>query len=165
MQRHSRRQLLGALAGLGAAGALWLEGSVAFADAPIRLQIVTAKANAIRDISFPDLRQLYRGKRIAVAGLKVIPFNHPAGTPDRVGFDRVVLGMTPDEVGRFWVDQKIRGGDPPPRTIDSASLLLRVLAALPGSIGYVREGVSSGELKVVSIEGRMPNDSGYPLVF
>jgi hypothetical protein len=163
MRRHSRRQLI-ALGGLGVAGALWLEGSLALAEPPVRLQLVTAKANAIRDITFPDLRQLYRGKRISVAGVKVIVFNHPAGTPDRVGFDHVVLGMSPDEVGRFWVDQKIRGGDPPPRTIDSASLLLRVVAALPGALGYVREGFSSPELKIVSIEGHMPSDSGYPLV-
>jgi hypothetical protein len=162
MSRHSRRHLLGEL---GAVGALWLTGGSALADGAVRLQIVTAKANAIHDLSFPDLRQLYRGKHIAVAGLKLIPFNHPAGTPDRVGFDRVVLGMSPDEVGRYWVDQKIRGGDPPPRTIDSVSLLLRVIAALEGSLGYVREGFSSPELKIVTIEGKLPGDSGYPLVY
>jgi len=161
MSAHSRRRLLGEL---GAASALLLSGVTARADGAVRLQIVTAKANAIRNISFPDLRQIYRGKRLSVSGVKVIPFNHPIGTPDRVGFDRVVLGMTPDEVGRYWVDQKIRGGDPPPRTIDSVSLLLRVVAALEGSLGYVREGFSSPELKIVSIEGRMPSDSGYPLV-
>jgi hypothetical protein len=161
MGAQSRRQWLG---GVGAAGALWLADHGARADAPVRLQIVTAKANSIRDISFPDLRQLYRGKRLSVGGLKVIPFNHPAGTPDRIGFDRLVLGMSPDEVGRYWVDQKIRGGDPPPRTIDSVSLLLRVVAALGGSLGYVREGFSSPELKVVSIEGHLPGDSGYPLI-
>jgi hypothetical protein len=165
MSPCSRRAWLAVTGGLSFAGALGLTGRSAFADATVRLQIVTAKANSIRDISFPDLRQLYRGKRISVAGVKVIPFNHPAGTPDRVGFDRVVLGMSPDEVGRYWVDQKIRGGEPPPRTIDSAALLLRVVAALPGSLGYVREGFSSPELKIVSIEGRLPGDSGYPLAF
>ena len=162
MSRQSRRVLLGEL---GALGALWLTSGRAFADGGVRLQIVTAKANALRDLTFPDLRQLYRGKHLSVAGLKLIPFNHPAGTPDRVGFDRVVLGMSPDEVGRYWVDQKIRGGEPPPRTIDSIALLLRVVAALEGSLAYVREGFSSPELKVVSIEGRFPGDSGYPLIY
>ena len=160
MRRHSRR------AWLCSASALWLASSTAWGGAPtVRLQLVTAKTNAIRDLSFADLRQLYRGKRISIAGIKTIPFNHPPGTPDRVGFDRVVLGMGPEEVGRYWVDQRIRGGDPPPRTIDSVSLLLRVVAALPGAIAYVREGFSSPELKVVSLEGRMPGDAGYALSF
>jgi hypothetical protein len=130
----------------------------------VRLQLITAKSNAIRDLSFAELRQLYRGKRISLAGVKVIPFNHPPATPDRVGFDRVVLGMDPEEVGRYWVDQKIRGGDAPPRTIDSVNLLLRVVAALPGAFAYVREGFSSPELKVVSLEGKLPGDAGYVLV-
>jgi hypothetical protein len=164
MQRHCRRVWLRSALGLGAARA-WLAAGIAHADPPVRLQIVTAKANALRDLSFPDLRQLYRGKRISISGVKVIPFNHPPNTPDRVGFDRVVLGMSPEEVGRFWVDQKIRGGDPPPRTIDSVALLLRVVAALEGSIGYVREGFSTPELKVLSVEGKLPSDAGYPLVY
>jgi hypothetical protein len=161
--RASRRAWLSAALGLGAAE-FWRAG-VARAAPSVRLQIVAAKNSALRDISFPDLRQLYRGKHIPISGLRVIPFNHPAGTPDRVGFDRVVLGMSPEEVGRFWVDQKIRGGDPPPRTIDSVALLLRVVAALDGSIAYVREGFLTSELKLLTIEGKMPSDSGYPLVY
>jgi hypothetical protein len=167
MRRLSRRRMLG---GLGGAGALMVmggggrSGSFAFAQGAVVLNIVTAKANAIRDISIPELRQLYRGRHIPVAGLKVIPFNHPIGTFDRSGFDRVLFGMTPDEVGRFWIDQRIRGGDSPPRTIDSVSLLLRVVAALEGAVGYVREGFSSADLKVVTIDGRMPGDARYPLV-
>lgn len=163
MSLLARRRVLG---DLGAAGALLLLGGRAHAattPGTILLQIVTAKTNAIRDITFPDLRQLYRGKRIALSGLHVIPFNHPPGTFDRVGFDRVLFGMGPDEIGRFWIDQRIRGGEPPPRTIDSVSLLLRVVAALEGAIGYVREGFLAPDLKVVTIDGKRPGDRGYPL--
>jgi len=163
MQRLSRRSWLAGVSGFGSA--VWLVERAALADPSVRLQIVIAKTSPIHDISFPDLRQLYRGKRLSVAGVKVIPFNHPPNTPDRVGFDRVVLGMSPEEVGRYWVDQKIRGGDAPPRTIDSVALLLRVVAALEGSLGYVREGFRSPELKTISIEGKMPSDAGYPLVY
>jgi hypothetical protein len=158
MHAHSRRAWLGALS------TLWLlEGSAA-AD-PVRLQLITAKANSIRDLSLADLRQLYRGKQVSVAGTKLVPFNHPPNTPDRVAFDRIVLGMTPEEVGRYWIDQKIRGGDSPPRTIDSVALLVRVVGALPGAFAYVREGFSSPELKVVTLEGRLPSDNRYPLVY
>lgn len=161
MRRLSRRRLL---TDLGAAGALLLMSRSAWAAGPVVLQLVTAKTNAIHDISFPELRQLYRGKHVIVAGVRVIPFNHPPGTFDRVGFDRVLFGMSPDEIGRYWIDQRIRGGDPPPRTIDSVSLLLRVVAALEGALAYVREGFSAPDLKVVSVDGKRPGDAGYPLV-
>jgi len=158
MQRHSRR------AWLGAAGVAWLWPDRASADS-VRLQLITAKGNAIRDLSLADLRQAYRGKQVSIAGQKLIPFNHPPGTADRVAFDRLVLGLSPEEVGRYWVDQKIRGGEAPPRTIDSVSLLVRVVAALPGAFAYVREGFASPELKVVSLDGRMPSDPHYPLKY
>ena len=162
MHRLARRHFLSEV---GAAGALLLlrSNGRSFAAGSVTLQIVTARANAIRDLPFPDLRQVYRGKHILVAGLRVIPFNHPTGTFDRVGFDRVLFGMGPDDIGRFWVDQRIRGGDPPPRTIDSVSLLLRVVAALEGAIGYVREGFAAPDLKVVTVDGKHPGDAGYPL--
>lgn len=158
MRPHSRRSWL------AVAGTLWLTESSAAAD-PVRLQLITAKANGVRDISFADLRQLYRGKQVSIFGTKLVPFNHPANSPDRVAFDRIVLGMSPEEVGRYWIDQKIRGGDAPPRTIDSVALLVRVVVALPGAFAYVREGFSSPELKIVSLDGRLPNDSRYPLSY
>ncbi len=159
MSAYSRR------AWLSAAGAVCLTQGRALADAGTHLQLITAKNNDLRDLSVSDLRQAYRGKQITLAGVKIIPFNHPPRTPDRVAFDRIVLGMSPDEVASYWVDQKIRGGDSPPRTIDSVALLVRVVAALPGAFAYVREGFSSPDLKVVSLEGRMPGDPRYPLVY
>ncbi|HEX3852297.1 MAG TPA: hypothetical protein VHW01_15110 [Polyangiaceae bacterium] len=160
MHAHSRRAWL-TTAG---AGALWLTEGRAVADT-VRLQLITAKANAIRDLSVADLRQVYRGKQVLIGGTKLVPFNHPPNTPDRVAFDRIVLGMSPEEVGRYWIDQKIRGGDSPPRIIDSVALLVRVVGALPGAIAYVREGFSSPDLKVVTLEGRLPNDPRYPLTY
>lgn len=163
MWRSSRRRWLSSSAGLLAAAAVG-EG-VALGAPSTRLHIITAKANALHNLTFAELRQLYHGKRITVAGLKLVAFNHPPGTPDRAGFDQLVLGMTPAEVARYWIDQKVRGGDTPPRTVDSVALLLRVVAALNGALGYVREGFTSPELKVLSIEGKMPGDAGYPLVY
>jgi hypothetical protein len=158
MHAHSRR------AWLAATGLLWLTEGRASAD-PVRLQLITAKANAIRDLSLADLRQVYRGKQVSIGGIRLVPFNHPANTPDRVAFDRIVLNMSPEDVGRYWIDQKIRGGDSPPRTIDSVALLVRVVGALPGAIAYVREGFSAPDLKVVSLEGRLPSDPRYPLTY
>jgi hypothetical protein len=158
MHAHSRR------AWLAAAGMLCLSERRASAD-PVRLQLITAKANAIRDLSLADLRQVYRGKQVSIGGIKLVPFNHPPNTPDRVAFDSIVLGMSPEEVGRYWIDQKIRGGNSPPRIIDSVALLVRVVGALPGAIAYVREGFSAPDLKIVSLEGRLPNDLRYPLTY
>jgi hypothetical protein len=131
----------------------------------VRLRLVVSKASSLSDISIGDLRQLFLRKRAQLGNDKAIPFNHPPGSPDRVGFDRVVLGMGPDEVARYWVDRRVRSGDAPPRTVDSITLLVGVVAKLQGAVGYVRDGYATPELKTLSIEGRQPGDAGYFLVY
>lgn len=72
-------------------------------------------------------------------GTPARPLNLPAGSALRVEFDRVVLRMTPDETGRFWIDKRVRGEGTPPRQVPSPDLLARLVAALPGAFGYVPE--------------------------
>lgn len=147
---------------LGAAGVVVGAGD-ALAAPPIRLQILVASSSSLQNISLSDLRQLYRGRMRSLAGQAAVPFNHPPRAPDRVIFDNVVLGMGPDEVGRYWVDQKIRGAGSPPRTVDSVGMLLRVVGHLPGAIGYVREGYSAPDVRVIAVDGKLPNDPAYPI--
>lgn len=132
---------------------------------PIRLVVVVAKTSELRDLPLNELRSIYRGKARSGGGQTLIPFNHPAGSQDRIGFDRTVLHMSPEEVGRYWVDQKIRGGASPPRSVESVALLVRLLAKLPGAIGYVRAGVATPELRSLTLDGRQATDADYPVVF
>ncbi len=136
------------------------------AEADVALCVVVAPTSKLSDVTLADLRRIFTGERVTdPGGNKLIPLNHPPRTVDRVGFDRTVLGMGPDEVGRFWVDRRIRGGSGPPRTVDSISTLRRVVKNLPGAIGYLRRTQQSAEVKLVRIDGKLPGDSGYPVVF
>ncbi len=156
MAHLTRRQLLGASTALLGAGE-------AMAAAPLRLQILVTKSSSLQNISVADLRQLFRGRLLSFAGQSAVPLNHPPRAADRIIFDRLVLGMNADEISRYWVDQKIRGGTTPPRIVDSVGLLLRTIARLPGAVGYVREGFTAPDVRAIAIDGKMPTDPGYPL--
>jgi hypothetical protein len=132
---------------------------------PIALRLVVARSSSVQNVSIGDLRQLFLRKRASLENDTAIPFNHPPRTPDRVGFDRLLLGMNADEVARYWVDRRVRSGESPPRTVDSVTLLVAVVAKLRGAVGYVRDGYPTPELKTLSVEGRMPGDAGYFLVY
>jgi ABC-type phosphate transport system substrate-binding protein len=82
-------------------------------------------------------------------GGRIIPLNLPARSGDRVHFDESVLGMDPDEVARYWIDRKVRGGDPPPKQVPSAALVARLVQKLPGAIGYVPASMAAG-LKIIA---------------
>jgi hypothetical protein len=151
-----------AAAALGAA----LPTASVRAEADVVLAVIVAPGSKLGDLGVSDLRRTFTGERTTdPSGNKLIPLNHPPKTVDRVGFDQKVLGMAPDEVGRFWVDRRIRGGSGPPRTVESIATLRRVVQNLPGAIGYLRRGQLSGEVKPVRIDGKLPGEPGYPVHF
>ncbi len=84
----------------------------------------------------------------------ILAFNYPPETRLRILFDKIVLGMTPDEVGKFWLDQRIRGSIRPPRQIPEAGLVLRLVAKMTGAIGYVPTAIVDDTVRLVArIEG------------
>src|SRR5262245_51350758 len=80
----------------------------AYADGK-KLVLVVVRGSRVTSISRSDLRRCFLGEQVSAAGKPLVPFNATANSPERTGFDKAVLGMTPDEVGRFWIDRKIRG--------------------------------------------------------
>ena len=130
------------------------------------LAVVVAKSSTVQDLSLAQLKRIFTNEGDKdPAGQRYVPFNHPPHTTDRVAFDKIVVGLSPDEVSQFWIERKIRGLPGPPRSVDSLSLLLRLIARLPGAIGYARPSQLTGEVRVVRVNGKLPNDAAYPLIF
>lgn len=151
--------------------ALWLAALAPLRAPPSRAQpdkrivlIVGKAATSISDVDGAMVRRAFEGHPVEYAsGKRLVPFNAPAESSMRQRFDRMVLGFTPEEVGRFWVDQRIRGQALPPRTVASPAFGVRVVAALPGGITYVPEDVVNDTVRVLSVDGRQPGQAGYLL--
>jgi hypothetical protein len=155
---------------LAALVAALVVGLLALAPRPVKagnevsLAIIVSPNSKVTNISLADLRRVFQSERLTDPdGNRLIALNHPPKTVDRMGFDQVVMGMDADAVGRFWIDRKIRGGSGPPRTVESLATLRRVVEKLPGAIGYIRPGQLSNEVRAVRVDGKLPEDSGYPL--
>jgi hypothetical protein len=132
------------------------------ADEPkLRLAVVVAKDSTISELSLRDLRRLYKGEPINADGKRLVPINLAAHSKERTAFERAVLGMNSESVARYWIDRKIRGQSGPPKTIDAADLMQRVIGRLEGSIGYVTLEEMRPEVKAIRVDGRGPRDSGY----
>jgi hypothetical protein len=130
------------------------------------LAVVVAQGSSVQDLSLTELRRIFTNEGDSdPSGQRFLPFNHPAHTTDRVAFDKIVLGMSADEVSQFWIERKIRGLPGPPRSVDSLSLLLRLIARLPGAISYARPAQLTGDVRAIRINGKLPSDPAYPLVF
>jgi len=134
-------------------------------EARVRLAIVVSKDSPVSDISFYELKRLYMGEQVNSSGKRLLPLNMTPASRERGGFDKAVLQMSPDAIARYWVDRKIRGDSGPPKTIEPLDLLQRVVARLDGAVGYAPVNEIRPELKALRIDGKGPNDSGYPLEF
>jgi ABC-type phosphate transport system substrate-binding protein len=121
------------------------------AEEPAGLVVIVHISSPVHVLSANDLRAVFtRVLRNWPDGTPVTAINFAPGVLERAVFDRVVLGMDPDDVAEFWVDQMIRGDSPPPRQLSSAAAIVDLVSRTPGAIGYIPESKLRPRVKVVA---------------
>ncbi|HEY3498593.1 MAG TPA: hypothetical protein VGK73_28075 [Polyangiaceae bacterium] len=138
--------------------------SAAADNAAEPLAIVSSKQGGMAEISLYQLKRLYLGDTVQGPGGELIALNREVKGTERTGFDRSVLGMSPETAARYWVDRRIRGQSGAPKAVEPAAVVQRVVAKLPRAVAYVRVRDVSPDVQVVRIDGKKPGDSGYPIV-
>lgn len=151
--------LLLALA-VAALAALWPRPAAAEGQ---KLVVVVAKGSAVKALSRSELKRIFLGETVSVGGATLVPFNSAPGAPPRVAFDQEILGMSAAEVGRYWVDRKVRGQSGAPRSLPSMAHVLKVVAKFPGAISYVPADQLNAGVQPVAIDGVAHTDAKYPL--
>lgn len=122
------------------------------------LLVIVHPKNPVRSLNALQLNALFTSnRRFWPNGDTVVVFNAPPRSANRTVFDRVVLGMTPDQAGRFWVDQQVRGGARPPRTAHSMRLAQAAIKKLRNAITYVPANQCPIGVRVVALikDGRV----------
>lgn len=83
-------------------------------------------------------------------GSSIVAFSYSHKNEVRQAFDLAVLGLSPDQVGRFWIDQRIRDGLRPPRQVPDATLMVRLVAQMGGSIGFIPAALADQSVRIVA---------------
>ena len=133
-------------------------------DIGARIVVIVGGKTQASEFSLDVLRRIFLGNLTTMPnGKPFIPLNHSARTPVRVAFDKQVLGMGPDQVGRYWVDQRIRGRGTAPRDIPSMEMLRRVVAVLPGSVAYIPARELRPGVRPLKLDGVDFREGSYKL--
>src|ERR1700689_1850915 len=75
------------------------------------IAVIVNKTNGVAPMNRAQLSALFKAKSTQFPGEgTATPVNLPPENLVRQRFDVAVLGLTPDEVERFWLDSKIRSG-------------------------------------------------------
>lgn len=116
------------------------------------IAIVVHPSVPVQTLSAAELRSIYkRDMQFWSNGDPIRPFALPPESSVRQAFDLAVLGMDPPTATKYWIDQRVRGGAPPPRGVPNAALLARVITSLAGSIAYLPQVSVPQGVRVVAI--------------
>lgn len=97
-----------------------------------------------------SVKKLFLGERKSFPnGIKAIPFNHVAGSPDRKEFFDSVLQMAESFHGRHWKRKRATGAGNSPTELTSHDAVLRSVANTPGSISYIDASLVDDSVKVL----------------
>jgi len=129
------------------------------------LAIVVNRVNPTENLSFAELRKIFlgershwpHGRRIAVAMLQ-------QGQPEREDVLRAVYRMTEDEYRDHFLKGLFTGEVfVSPKTLESPTVVRKFVFNAPGAIGYLRADDVDESVKVVRIDGHLPNEKDYRL--
>lgn len=129
------------------------------------LAIVVNRANPIGDLSSAELRKIFlgtrshwpNGHRIAVAMLDY-------GRPERNAVLRQIYRMDESGYRNHFLKEVYRGDVfSPPKTLASPVVMRKFVFNAPGAIGYLRSSDVDESVKVLRIDGHLPDDKDYPL--
>lgn len=113
--------------------------------------VIVHKDNPATALGQSDLRPIFQTTKTEWPnGSKILPLNLPEADASRLGFDAAVLGLDADRVARYWVDRKIRGGNPPPKKIPSGTMVVKLVAAKAEAVGYANAGDVDKSVKIVA---------------
>lgn len=125
---------------------------VARSATPLPELVVITNVNVpVSELDGDELAAIFRlSKQHWGNGQRIIAFNYAPNTELRETFDRLVLQMDPSRISRYWLDRMIRGESEVPRKVSTPDLMAKVIAKLPGSIGYVPRDMINRDVRVVA---------------
>lgn len=129
------------------------------------LAIVVNRANPVDNLSFSELRKVFlgrrshwpNGRRIAVAMLDY-------GQPERETVLERIYQMDENGYRNYFLRGMFRGEVfVSPKTLASPTVVRKFVFNAPGAIGYLRASDVDESVKVLRIDGHLPQDKDYIL--
>ena len=129
------------------------------------LAIVVHKDTAIDDLSMDQLRSIFMARQQFWANRKrIILLVRAPKSEERSYVLNSIYQMDEAQFRQYWIAKMFRAEVPRgPKIVFSAGMTRDLVVAIPGSISFMLTDDVTDDVKVVSIDGKLPGDEGYPL--
>ncbi|MBK9576991.1 MAG: hypothetical protein IPO40_07955 [Fibrobacteres bacterium] len=114
--------------------------------------VVTSPSSPIASISKGDLKRVFTGKKGNIAGVKTVPFMLAESNPAAVSFLKDVLGMSPEEYKKYWMDAQVKGEGTAPALQKTSATAILVSADIPGAIAVVEKSAVNASVKEIAVQ-------------
>ena len=130
--------------------ALVLPGPVAAAD---ELAVIVNVANTTGALDAKTVKAHFlKTSSTWSNGDRVRPVDQIDVTPKRAAFLAKVLGMSPTELERYWIEKQYSNAETPAAKAPDDAAVIRIVKTFKGAIGFVsREAAEREGVKVVLI--------------
>jgi len=133
--------------------------------APPPLAVVVHRSNPVDSLTFSELRQIFMlDTQTWPHGRKITVVLRDKGQPERTDAIKIICGLSERDYERHILFRTFQGSvNIGPRAIQSAPAMLRFVYNAPGAFGYVNAAEVDGSVKLLRIDGLLPEEAGYPL--
>jgi ABC-type phosphate transport system substrate-binding protein len=127
--------------------------------------IVVHPSTDIDNLSFDELRRIFRGERqFWPDGSRVTLLVRAPVTQERKLVLQKIYRMSEDAFRQYWIAKMFRAEVAAgPKIVYSSEMARELVTAIPGAIGFMPAGSATAGVKVIKIDNRLPNDPKYPL--
>jgi len=135
------------------------------APADQSLAIIVNQSNPVDNLSLQELRTVFLGERSHWAnGRRITLVMMEAGLPERKAVLREIYRMNESDFTRHFLQGLFTGEVfVSPKTLASPVGVRKFVFNVPGAIGYVRAADVDETVKVIRVEGHLPDDKDYSL--
>ena len=129
------------------------------------IAIVVHKDTVVSDLSMTELRNIFLANQQFWADRsRIILLVRAAQSDERDYVLNTIYQMDEAEYRKYWIAKMFRAEVPRgPKIVFSTDMTHDLVVAIPGSISFIRADQVSSGVKLVSVDGKLPSDEGYPL--
>jgi ABC-type phosphate transport system substrate-binding protein len=129
------------------------------------LAIIINPSNPVENCSFDDLRKIFLGEKSHWPnGRRITLVMLDPAQPERKVVLREIYNMSEKDLNTHFIQGVFAGGVlAPPKTLGSAAEVRKFVFNVPGAIGYVKGTEVDPSVKILRIDGRLPDDKDYRL--
>jgi ABC-type phosphate transport system substrate-binding protein len=129
------------------------------------LAIIVNQSNPVENFSLPELRKIFLGERSHWPnGRRITLVMMDPAQPERKVILREIYGMNEKDLNNHFIQGVFTGTVlVSPKTLATPSEVLKFVFNVPGAIGYLRANDVDGSVKVLRVDGHLPDDKDYGL--